>query len=164
MSTYDLNRQHRQRSASQTSLADATDRRQTYGGLRRSTSSSNLRTPRRTQARSPGNRTPSNGTNTLTSNSEQNRRMAAENTIKVMELIQSSRTFFKSLNLGNNGLKSMTLNQFIDIISFLMVKIGGKNTIAKIRNNYECVIINFLQTINYPFNVNKACFKTPNAQ
>lgn len=164
LTTYnESNRPHRQRSTSQTNLAESSDRRQTYGSLRRTSSSTNIRTPRRTQARSPGNRTPSTTTG-LTSNSEQNRRMVAENTAKVMELIQSSRTFFKSINLGNGGLKTMTLNQFIEIISFLMVRIGGKSTITKIRNNHDTVILNFLQTLNYPYAVNKACFKTPNAQ
>lgn len=164
MTTYtEQNRMNRQRSGSQTSLDD---RRQTYGGLRRSTSCMNLRTPCRPisrTSRSPGIRTPSTVTG-LTSNSEQNRRMAVENTAKVMELIQSFRSFFKSLNLGNGGLKAMTLNQFIDIISILMSKIGGKTAIAKIRKDHEEVIINFLKNVKYPYSVNKSCLKTPNAQ
>lgn len=165
MTTYtELNRQNRQRSGSQTNLVEAIERRLTYGGLRRSSSNANLRTPRTGHAsRSPGNRTPSTINGTI-SNSEQNRRMANENVAKVMELIQSSRTFFKSLNLGNGGLKTMTINQFIDIISFFMVKIGGKNTITKIRNNHESIIVSFLQTLNYPYVVNKSCLKTPTAQ
>lgn len=155
---------NRQRSGSQTNPMDPADRRQTYGGLRRSISTTNLRTPRRQASRSPAViRTPSSA-NHLVSNCEQNRRMATENTAKVMELIRSSRSFFKNLNLGNGGLKSMTLSQFIDIISLLMVKIGGKNTISKINNNHEEVIIKFLQVINYPHAVNKSCLKTPNAQ
>lgn len=160
MTTFvEQNRLNRQRSGSQTTLDD---RRQTYGGLRRSVSSANLRTPRHA-SRSPGARTPSAVTS-MTSNSEQNRRMAVENTAKVMELIQSFRSFFKSLNLGNGGLKAMTLNQFIDIISILMVKIGGKPTISKIRSNHEEVIINFLENVKYPYVVNKSCLKTPNSQ
>lgn len=163
MTTYvEQNRLHRQRSGSQTNLLDPKDRRQTYSGLRRSTSNANLRTPRHT-SRSPGHRTPSTVTAPM-SNSEQNRRMATENTAKVMELIQSSRSFFKSLNLGNGGLKTMTLNQFLDIISKFMVKIGGEKTISKIRNNYEDVIIAFLHNVKYPYVVNKSCLKTPNAQ
>ncbi|XP_055305943.1 uncharacterized protein LOC129570388 [Sitodiplosis mosellana] len=165
ITTYtEQNRLNRQRSGSQTTL-DSNDRRQTYGGMRRSTSSVNLRTPRRTprhNSRSPGNRTPSSVTS-LTSNTEQHRRMAGENTAKVMELIQSFRSFFKNLNLGNGGLRTMTLNQFIDIISILMVRIGGKATISKIRNNHEEVIINLLKNVKYPYVVNKSCLKTPNA-
>lgn len=159
----DLNRQHRQRSGSQTNLSEQTDRRQTYGALRRSSSSSNLRTPRRTNhlSRSPGNRTPST-INGPISNSEQNRRQAADNTAKVMELIQSSRTLFNRLCLGSGGLKSMTLNHFIDIMSFCMMKIAGKNFINKINvNSQEDAILTFLGTLKYPYVVNPTCLKTP---
>ncbi|XP_031633821.1 kinetochore protein NDC80 homolog [Contarinia nasturtii] len=156
MTTHDLTRHHRLTSGSQSNLLESADRRQTVSGLPRS--SSNMRTPLPT--RSPGTRTPSS---TGTSNSEQNRRMATENAFKVMNLLQSSQKFYKSLNLGNTGLKSMTMNQFIDIISFLMVKIGGKNTIAKIRSSTENVIISFMQSLNYPYVLNKSCLKTPNA-
>lgn len=167
-STYtDSNRQQRQRSGSQTNLSEMVDRRQTYGALRRSSSVSSLRTPRRTQftsSRSPGNRTPSTVTG-VTSNSEQYRRLATENTNKVMEVIQSNRSFFSRLNLGNGGLKTMTSNNFIEIISFFMIKVAGKNLLSKSRpNNHDDVIMSFIQTLNYPYVVNKACFKTPNAQ
>lgn len=167
-STYtDLNRQHRQRSGSQSNLTELGDRRQTYSGVRRSSSVSNLRTPRHTQtvsARSPANRTPSTVTG-LTSSSEQYRRLATENTNKVMETLQSNRSFFSRLNLGNGGLKSMTPNHFIEIISFFMVKVAGKNLLSKSRpNNHEDVIMAFIQALNYPYTVNPICFRTPNAQ
>lgn len=160
----EVNRQ-RQRSTSQTNLAELADRRQTHGSnLRRSSSITNLRTPRRTQAmRSPGNRTPS--IIGLTSNSEQARRQATENTQKVMEMIQLNRPFFNRLNIGNGGLKTMTLNQFVEIMSFFMVKIAGKNLLSKsCPNNHENVIMTFIQTLKYPYVVNKSCFKTPSAQ
>lgn len=162
----DLNRHHRQRSTSQSNLVEPADRRQTYGGLRRSTSNSNLRTPRPTThaSRSPGNRTPST-VGGLLSNSEQNRRQVAENAAKVMELIQSSRSFSNRLNFGSAGLKTITQSQFIDIMSFSMMKIAGKNLISKIHsNNHEDVILNFLETLKFPYAINKACLKTPNAQ
>lgn len=158
----EINRNHRQRSTSQTIVAEGGDRRQTYGGLRRTSSNTNMRTPQRV-TRSPGNRTPSTVT-ALMSNSEQNRRMATENTTKVMDIIQTNRSFFSRLNLGSGGLKTMNLNQFIDIISFFMIHIGGKYTITKIRSNHEAVILNFLQTIHFPYAINKSCLKAPNAQ
>lgn len=159
----EVNRQ-RQRSSSQTNLLDMAERRHTHSNLRRSSSITNLRTPRPTPGmRSPGIRTPS--TIGLTSNSEQARRHANDNTQKVMEMIQLNRAFFNRLNIGNGGLKSMTSNQFIEIISFFMVKIAGKNLLSKsCPNNHENVIMTFIQALKYPYLVNKACFKTPGAQ
>lgn len=111
--------------------------------------------------RSPGvNRTPSTA---VTSNSELNRRMAPENAAKVMEFIKSDRAFFNQLNMGG-GLKTMNHNQFIDIISYLMVQIGGKNAIAKILIDHETVIKTFLEKLNFPYAINSSCLKTPNAQ
>lgn len=162
-----MNRPHRQRSGSQSNLTEMGDRRKTTSGMRRSSSVSNLRTPRRTlvvSSRSPANRTPSIVTG-LTSNSEQYRRLATENTNKVMEIIQLNRSFFSRLNLGNGGLKSMTPNHLIEIISFFMLKVAGKNLLSKSRpNNHEDVILTFIQALKYPYTVNKTCFKTPNAQ
>lgn len=145
------------------------DRRTVASTLRRSATIS-LRTPQQRSShsarpsRSPGQRTPLAVTG-LTSNSEQNRRLAAENTAKVMEVIQSNRASFTQLNLGNAGLKSMTSNQFNAIISFLMKQIAGKDLLLKSRpNNHDDVIMTFIHDLKYPFAVNKACFKSPNSQ
>lgn len=82
-----------------------------------------------------------------------------------MEVLQAHRAFFGRLNFGNAGLKSMTSNQFIEIISFFMVKIAGKNLLLKSRpNNHDEVIWTFVHDLKYPFAVNKACFKSPGAQ
>lgn len=147
------------------------DRRTVISNLRRSaTTSMNMRTPQHRPSSTarpsltPGQRTPLSVAG-LTSNSEQNRRQAAENTAKVMEILQSHRAFFSRLNFGNAGLKSMTSNQFIEIITFFMMKIAGKNLLLKSRpNNHDDAILKFIQDLKYPFAVNKACFKSPSAQ
>lgn len=143
--------------------------RRTAPNLRRSASTT-MRTPQHRPShsarpsRSPGIRTPLSVAG-LTSNSEQNRRQAAENTAKVMETLQSHRTFYSRLNLGIVGLKSITSNQFIEIVSFFMMQIAGKNFLSKSRpNNHDDVILTFINDLKYPFAVNKACFKSPNAQ
>lgn len=144
--------------------------RRTVSNLRRSAASTAMRTPQHRPSystrpsRSPGIRTPLSVAG-LTSNSEQNRRQAAENTAKVMDVLQLHRTFFNRLNLGNVGLKSMTSSQFIEIISFFMIKIAGKNVLSKsLSNNHDAVITKFVHDLKYPFTVNKACFKSPNSQ
>lgn len=146
------------------------DRRTVASTLRRSANTTSMRTPQRRPtiaarpSRSPGQRTPLTVAG-LTSNSEQNRRQAAENTAKVLEVLQAHRTFYSRLNFGTVGLKSMTSNQFIEIISFFMMKIAGKNFLLKSRpNNHDDVILTFIQDLKYPFSVNKACFKSPNSQ
>lgn len=166
LTTYtELGRHQRQRSGSQSNLSELTDRRQTYGGLRRSSSVTNLRTPRGQSSRSPGSRTPLTA---LPSSSEQYRRQATENTAKVMEVIQSNRSYFSRTNLGglsNGGLKSMTSNHSNEIISFFMLKLAGKNFLSKTGpSNFENVIVTFMTSLKYPHSINKACFKTPNAQ
>lgn len=144
--------------------------RRTVSNLRRSASTTTMRTPQHRPSystrpsRSPGNRTPLSVAG-VTSNSEQNRRQAAENMAKVMDVLQSHRAFFSRLNLGNVGLKSMTSNQFIEIIAFFMMKIAGKNFLTKSRpSNHDDAILKFVQDLKYPFTVNKACFKSPNSQ
>lgn len=82
-----------------------------------------------------------------------------------MQMLQSNKAFFSKLNLGNTGLKSMTSNQFVEIVSFFMLKISGKNLISKTRlKNVDDIIANFIQTLKYPFAVNTASFKNPNSQ
>lgn len=143
--------------------------RRTVSTLRRSASIS-MRTPQHRPSyasrpsRSPGNRTPLSVAG-LTSNSEQHRRQAGENTAKVTEFLQSHRTFFSRLNLGKVGLKSMTTNQFTEIMTFFMMKIAGKNVLSKSpTNTHDEVIMKFIKDLKYPFAVNKACFKSPNSQ
>lgn len=145
------------------------DRRTVASTLRRSASTS-VRTPQHRPShsarpsRSPGQRTPLAVTG-LTSNSEQNRRQAPENTAKVMEVLQSHRAFLNRLNFGHTGLKSMTSNQFVEIITFFMMKIAGKNLLLKSRtNNHDDAITTFVHDLKYPFAINKACFKSPNSQ
>lgn len=143
--------------------------RRTVAPVRRSANAS-MRTPQQRASysarisRSPGNRTPLTVAG-LTSNSEHNRRQANENAAKVIEQLQSHRTFFNRLNLSNGNIKSMTSNQFIEIISFFMMKIAGKNFLSKSRpNNHDEVILTFIQQLKYPYAVNRACFKSPNSQ
>lgn len=166
----EMNRANRQRSGSHSNLSEI-DRRQTHiGGMRRSSSVTNLRTPHRGSSirasRSPSTRTPLAVVG-LTSNSEQRRRQATENTAKVFELIQSNRGLSSRLNWGNGGLKSMTPNQLIEIISDFMIQITGKNLFSKSRpNNQDAVILSFIEVLKYPQPqlINKACFKSPSAQ
>lgn len=143
--------------------------RRTVSNLRRSASTS-MRTPQHRPSytsrpsRSPGTRTPLSVAG-VTSNSEQHRRQVGENAAKVMEFLQTDRTFFNRMNLGKAGLKSMTSNQFIEIITFFMMKIAGKNLLSKNPSHtHDDVIMKFAQDLKYPYAINKACFKSPNSQ
>lgn len=155
----------RQRSSSHTNLhqLDLQSRRLTYsGGIHRSSSNPNLNTPQRYQ--SVDRITPSS------SQTEQRRKNVAENSQKVMQALQMDNEFFKRLNLSN-GLKSMSAKQFVEIIAHFSIKISGKNLItnqnaasAKQKTSPEVQIMEFLQSLNYPYVINKSCLKTPNAQ
>lgn len=144
------------------------DRRATCATLRRSVSNSNLRTPQSGRPTSNLNRSPTRAT--PNTNGEQSRKQVAENSQKVMEILQMDKAFFARINLVN-GLKSMTAKQFIDIVAHFSMKISGKNLITaqnasngKQKSTPEVEILSFLQMLNYPYAINKSCLKTPNAQ
>lgn len=165
----EFSRRARRRSSSQTNLnqLDAMDRRATYGGLRRSVSNSSLRTPQSGRSTTHSNRSPVRPTPNVIG--EQSRKQVAENSQKVMEVLQMDKSFFARINLAN-GLKSMTAKQFVEIVAHFSMKISGKNMItAQHPSNGkqkapEVEILTFLQMLNYPYVINKSCLKTPSAQ
>lgn len=144
------------------------DHRASLATLRRSVSNSNLKTPKSSRPTLNLNRSPARTTPNW--NNDQNRKQIAENSHKVMEILQMDNVFFGRINLIN-GLKSMTAKQFIDIIGHFSIKISGKNMIipqnvtnGKPKSTPEVEILAFLQMLNYPYVINKSCLRTPNTQ
>lgn len=118
--------------------------------LRRSSSTSSLKTPIK---RSPTKPQPSAA--------EQNRRAYAENSQKVLRVLQADNELMNRLNLSN--LKSMTAKQFIDILLHFMLILSGKKVTSTKTADVEVEILNFIKLIKYPNNISKSWLKTPNA-
>lgn len=138
----------------QTASASSLDLRPStsHSTLRRSASVSSLRTPVKS--------TPTK--NIQPSNEHARRAATAENSQKVLKVLQQDDVFYRKLVL-NNGLKSMTASKFLDIIGYLIQLISGKNMITGRQSDYETDILNFIKSLGYPYLVNKSWFRTPNA-
>lgn len=94
---------------------------------------------------------------------DSSRRAKHENAIKVQEVLQLDDHFYAELGL-QNGLKSMTSKQFLQIINFFVKSITGKEMAATFgKGDPLDGIINFLRDLGCPFMINKSMLRTPNA-
>ncbi|XP_055307322.1 kinetochore protein NDC80 homolog [Sitodiplosis mosellana] len=151
------------RSSSATRLSRDTIGRSS-GGLRRYGSDNYLNTPSRFSTMS----TPLRGRSPAVRHSvmppDSSRKSKHENIIKVQEILQRDESFYADLNLKNGCLKTMTINQFYMIIRRFVRLICGKDLDTFITGGDPINgILNFMDSVQYPFAVNKSMLKTPNA-
>lgn len=104
-------------------------------------------------------RTPSGRQSTT---NDLNRKTCADNVQKIIAVLQCDEEFYNRLNL-NNGLKSMSAKQFLDIIVHFIGIISGKVINIHRSNECETEILKFIKSLNYPSPVNKSWLKTPTA-
>lgn len=101
---------------------------------------------------------------TPSSASDLNRKTCADNVQKIIRILQYDKVFYNRLNLNlNNGLKSMSAKQFIDIIGHFIVIVSGKEVNTNRSSDCETEILNFIKNHNYACPVNKSWLKTPTA-
>lgn len=101
---------------------------------------------------------------------DSSRKEKKENSIKVMEILERDNNFFAQLNL-HNGLKSMTVRQFLQIMDYFIRVITGKDMASMFGPKVDVTkvdavgdrIIEFLYSIDCPYIVTKSTLKTPNA-
>ncbi|XP_055308632.1 kinetochore protein NDC80 homolog [Sitodiplosis mosellana] len=151
------------RSSSGTRLSRDTIGRSS-GGLRRYGSDNYLNTPSRFATMS----TPLLGRSPAVRHSvmppDSSRKSKHENMIKVQKILQRDESFYADLNLKNGCLKTMTINQFYMIIRRFVRLICGKDLDTFIKGGDPINgILNFIESVEYPFVVNKSMLKTPNA-
>lgn len=116
--------------------------------LKQSTSIVNVRTPSKGQS----------------STNELHRKACADNVQKIIRVLQYDPVFFHRLNLSvNNGLKSMSAKQFIDIIAHFIGIVSGKTINTNRPSDCETDVLNFIKSLGYSTPVSKSWLKTPTA-
>lgn len=103
-------------------------------------------------------------TNRRTIVPDSSRKAKHENSMKVLEILRRDEKFFAQLNL-QQGLRSMTGKQFLQIMDYFVRLISGKDIKGLFGAKADILdgIIQFLRDINCPYIVNKSMLKTPNA-
>lgn len=93
---------------------------------------------------------------------DSSRKAKLENSQRLLEVLQQTGDFYTHLGL-QNGIKSITSRQFMQVLEYFIKEIGGKDLQAIAgKGDVHDAIIQFLKTMKCPLMINKSMLKTPN--